>query len=208
MFQKKSSVGILDQVIEVLNHEETEVTSSEVELEKTTVLPSFPENRELKEYSTLPQILPSLPEQTNQFEILNNESLLKVMTLGRRVGRRVPAVGPLMLLSEEGQLIAKGEGRNISTRGIGAQVLNCRQRVEVGQKVILEVYGNLKLKPFRAEAQILNFSSRRRHLLSRSPRWFIGMRWTAMSHYAAKMIAEYALTEGGTIGGFDYTEKV
>lgn len=196
MSLKKPIVGMLDQVIEVLQKDHQE--PSHLPLRDLLVA----ENQDVKKLHSLP------PEDEDSSSILNNEALIRAMTICRRRDRRVPAVGPVMLMDKNGQYICKGEGRNISPGGIGAQVSKCQQRIEVGQTVILEIFGNKKLKPFRAEAEVLNFSVHRGRRGSRHTRWSIGMRWISMSQYVANMIAEYALVAGGTMGGFDYTEKV
>ena len=138
--------------------------------------------------------------------VLNAAALQKAMTVCRRQVARVPVVGPIMILDGDGTIICKGTGHNISQKGMGAQIYHRKQRIEVGQKVVLEIFGNRGLKPFRAEAEVLNLYSR--HKQGKLAYWGIGLRWTNLSALVVKLLEDYTRVSGTTLGGFDYRERV
>ncbi|MBK7842736.1 MAG: PilZ domain-containing protein [Bdellovibrionales bacterium] len=225
MYQKKPLIGLLDQIVEVLDEKtlDLQVPLRDLMLSNLTPtrdpapakmptplpLPSSPSFA----FGSLPPYKADdlektqiLPEKNVSSPVLDAKALERAMTVSRRSEQRVPAVGPMMILSQDGEYISKGEGRNISSKGIGAKIFTCQKRIVVGDVVVLEMYGNKELKPFRAEAKVLNLSVRHRN--RRASYWVIGLAWVSMSTFVANMIAEYSVTAGGTMGGFDYKENV
>lgn len=231
MYQKKPMIGRLDQIVEVpdektldlqvplrdlmvsdLSPTPTRVPArapAPVKPPTSSLLPSSPSFAvgSLPRYKSADsEITQVLPEEDVSTPALDAKALERAMTVSRRSEQRVPAVGPVMILNQEGEYISKGEARNISSKGVGAKIFNCQKRIMVGDLVVLEIYGNKALKPFRAEARVLNLSVR--HSNRRASYWVIGMAWVSMSAFVANMIAEYSAMAGGTIGGFDYKENV
>ncbi|MBK9037982.1 MAG: PilZ domain-containing protein [Bdellovibrionales bacterium] len=235
MYQKKPMIGILDQIVEVLDEKTLDlqvplrdlmlsdlspVTASTptpvparapapLQSLTSSLLPGSPSFA----FGSLPRYKSAdsektqvLPDEAVSSPALDAKALERAMTVSRRSEQRVPAVGPMMILNQDGEYISKGEGRNISSKGIGAKIFNCQKRIMVGDLVVLEIYGNKALKPFRAEAKVLNLSVRHRN--RRASYWVIGLAWVSMSAFVANMIAEYSVTAGGTMGGFDYKENV
>lgn len=237
VYQKKPMIGILDQIVEVLDEKTLDLQvplrdlmlsdlspatastptpvparapapvpvqpprSSPLPLSPSFAFGSLPRYKSADSEKT--QIL---PEEAVPSPALDVKALERAMTVSRRSEQRVPAVGPMMILNQDGEYISKGEGRNISSKGIGAKIFNCQKRIMVGDLVVLEIYGNKALKPFRAEAKVLNLSVRHRN--RRASYWVVGMAWVSMSAFVANMISEYSVTAGGTMGGFDYKENV
>lgn len=156
--------------------------------------------------------LPPIPPKQGQTApkpprpALNLAALQKAMTVCRRSVNRVPVVGPIMIVDEEGTMICKGTGHNISPKGMGAQVHHRKQRIEVGQKVFLEIFGNCRLKPFRAEAEVVNLYSRYKG--GRLAYWGVGLRWTNLSSLVIKLLEDYTRSAGTSLGGFDTRERI
>lgn len=227
VYQKKPLIGLLDQIVEVLDEKTLDLQVPLRDLMLSNLSPTR-DPGPVPAQTPTPLPLPSspsfafgslpsykaaesektqiLPEKAVSSPVLDVKALERAMTVSRRSEQRVPAVGPMMILSQDGEYISKGEGRNISSKGIGAKIFNCQKRIVVGDVVVLEMYGNKELKPFRAEAKVLNLSVRHRN--RRASYWIVGMAWVSMSTFAANMIAEYSVTAGGTMGGFDYKENV
>lgn len=235
MYQKKPMIGILDQIVEVLDEKTLDLqvplrdlmlsdlsptptptpaparapASAPVQSPTSSLLPgssSFAFGSLPRYKSADSEKTQVLPDETVSSPALDTKALERAMTVSRRSEQRVPAVGPMMILNQDGEYISKGEGRNISSKGIGAKIFYCQKRIVVGDLVVLEIYGNKALKPFRAEAKVLNLSVRHRN--RRASYWVIGLAWVSMSAFVANMIAEYSVTAGGTMGGFDYKENV
>ncbi len=233
VYQKKPMIGILDQIVEVLDEKTLDLqvplrdlmlsdlspastptpvlarALAPVQTQTSSLLPSSPSLA----FGSLPRYNSAdlektqiLPEETVSSPALDAKALERAMTVTRRSEDRVPAVGPMMILSQDGEYISKGEGRDISSKGIGAKIFNCQKRIVVGDLVVLEFYGNKVLKPFRAEAKVRNLSVHHRN--RRASYWIVGMAWVSMSAFVANMIAEYSVAAGGTMGGFDYKENV
>lgn len=190
MSQKKSIVSPMDQLAEVPNEDSTEVL--------------FPFGRFIQTELFESERTELVVNNSESAPVLDDDALRRAMTTNRRSEPRVPFACPTLILDREGRVMAKGKARNISMGGFGVQITTCNRRIVVGQIFTLEVFGNKKLKPFRAEAEILNFSMSYR----RVQRCLVGLRWISMSNFVSNMIAEYAEIAGGTLGGFDYTEKV
>ena len=148
---------------------------------------------------------PPVTQKSSHAAILNTAALQKAMTSCRRQVIRVPVAGPIMILDHEGGLICKGTGHNISPKGIGAKIYHRKKRIEVGQTVVLEIYGTSRLKPFRAEAEVMNLYSRNKQ--GRLAYWGIGLRWTSLSVLVGKLLEDYSRVAGG-MGGFDSRERV
>jgi hypothetical protein len=225
VYQKKPLIGLLDQIVEVLDEKTLDLQvplrdlmlsnlsptrdPAPAQIPAPLPLPSSPSFAfgPLPPYKTADsEKTQVLPDETVSSPALDTKALERAMTVSRRSEQRVPAVGPMMILNQDGEYISKGEGRNISSKGIGAKIFYCQKRIVVGDLVVLEIYGNKALKPFRAEAKVLNLSVRHRN--RRASYWVIGLAWVSMSAFVANMIAEYSVTAGGTMGGFDYKENV
>lgn len=149
---------------------------------------------------------PPVPKKTKgSTAILNAAALQKAMTVCRRQVARVPVAGPIMILDQDGGLICKGTGHNISPKGIGAKIYHRKKRIEVGQTVVMEIYGTSRLKPFRAEAEVMNLYSRNKQ--GRLAYWGVGLRWTSLSALVCKLLEDYSRV-AGAVGGFDPRERV